>query len=250
MEKKELIKTTYLESEIENKRHLLRNEFIYISNNINHGQIKKILVEDLQLLFNLYDKYFFNYYFNKFFKGNITFSLSKRMSRSAGKTIIPKTNPILEEEKQRYEIRIGVNFLFQYYELDREKIVAGVKTEDSLHALLMVFEHEIIHLIEFYVFGNSSCKNKRFKTIAKNIFNHKDVYHSLPTNGEIACESLGIKIGDKVSFLHEEEIKNGIVNRINKRAAIMVLDNKGNYIDGQGNRYSKYYVPLNKIRKI
>ncbi|KYH29004.1 MULTISPECIES: SprT-like domain-containing protein [Clostridium] len=250
MKKKELIKIIYLESEIENKRHLLRSEFIYRSNNIKHGQISKISAEDLELLFNLYDKYFFNDYFKKFFKGTLDFSLSKRMSRSAGKTIIPKINPILEEEKQRYEIRIGVTFLFQYYELDREKIVAGVKTEDSLHALLMVFEHEIIHLIEFYIFGSSSCKNKRFKTIAKNIFNHKDVYHSLPTSREIVHESLGIKIGDKVSFLHEEEIKNGIVNRINKRATIMVLDSRGNYIDGQGNRCIKYYVPLNKIRKI
>lgn len=249
MKKQKLIQIKYLENEIENKKAFLRNEFIFKSKNIDDGEVKEISTDDLQLLFNLYDKYFFRNYFKENFRGKITFSLSRRMSRSAGKTIVPRINTSLEEDKQKYEIRIGVNFLFQYYELDREKLVGGVKTRDSLHALFMIFEHEFIHFIEFYVFGDSSCKNDRFKSIAMNIFAHKDVYHSLPTNREIVNRSLGIKIGDKVDFLYEGKIKNGVINRINKRATVMVLDRRGNYIDRYGNKYIKYYIPLNRLNK-
>ncbi|QGU94881.1 hypothetical protein GOM49_06995 [Clostridium bovifaecis] len=250
MKKEELIRIRYFENEVKNKRAFLRNEFIAKSKNISDGEIKKISIGDLQLLFNLYDKYFFKNYFKENFRGKITFSLSKRMTRSAGKTIVPRINASLEEDKQKYEIRIGINFFFQYYELDREKLVAGAKTEDPLHALFMVFEHELIHFIEFYVFGDSSCKNKRFKETAMSTFSHKDVSHSLPTNREIIDKSLGIKIGDKVEFSYEGKIKNGIINRINKRATVMVLDKGGNYIDKYGNKYSKYYVPLKGLNKI
>lgn len=250
MEKAELINIKYDENIILNKRKLLRKEFTSISSNIKSGRITSIGEEDLKLLFNLYDKYFFNNYFRNNFFGRIKFSLSKRMSKSAGKTIIPRNNIKLPEEKQIYEIRIGVNFLFQYYELIKEKFVVGIKTIDALHALILVFEHELIHFIEFYVFSKSSCKNSQFKTIANNIFGHKGVYHSLPTNSEIISNNSGLMVGDKVTFIYNKQNKNGFIYRINKRAVVMILDSKGNYVDKLGKRYSKFYVPLDMLSKL
>lgn len=250
MEKEELIRIKLSEKEVEIRRNFIRRELIRGSYNIHNGEIKNISVEDLKLIFILYNKYFFNNFFREKFKGKINFSVSGKMNKSAGKTIVPRVNFSLSEDKQVYEIRIGINFFLQYYGIEREKVVGGIETKDALHALLMVFEHEIIHILEFYVFGNSSCKNNRFKAIALNIFHHKDVYHSLPTYREIVEKNLGVQIGQKVTFLYRGVKKEGIINRINKRATVMALDREGAYIDKQGNRYTKYYVDLNGLNKI
>lgn len=238
------------EGEIECKNGSIREEFLRESINIKSGVIHKISEEDLKLLFKLYDKYFFSSYFANNFGGNLKFSLSKKMSRSAGKTIVPRNIGKLPEEKKKFEIRIGTSFLFQYYEINREKVVGGIITKDSLHALFTVMEHEIIHFLEFYLFGNSSCKRDRFKKMANNIFGHKDVYHSLPTKGEINTSNLGFFPGDNITFVYKGKNIKGFIYKINKRAAVMVLNNKGNYVDKEGNRYSKYYVPMNLMKKI
>lgn len=249
MWKKSLIEIRYTENEIEEKRSSLRKEFIKLSSNISNGKINLIGKEDLEILFDLYDKYFFYNFFKNNFRGSIIFSLSKKMSKSAGKTISLRNNFVLSEVEQRYEIRVGVNFLFQYYELKREKIVGGIKTKDSLHALLIILEHELIHFLEFYVFGKSSCKGVRFKELAKNIFGHREVYHSLPTASEITGSNFGFNVGDKVSLIYKNKINHGYIYRINKRATVMILSKTGNYIDNKGNRYEKLYIPLESLNK-
>lgn len=248
--KVKLTTINYKEPEIRAKKALLREEFLNDSINISSGEIERISEGDLEILFRLYDKYFFNNYFKEKFTGKLKFSLSRRMNKSAGKTIVPKNISTLSEEKQSFEIRIGVNFFFRYYDLEREKIVGGIVTSDSLHALLTVYEHELIHFLEFYIYGNSSCKGERFKKIAFNIFGHKDVYHSLPTSREILSKNLNIHPGDSVCFNHDGKSFKGIIYSINKRAAVMVLNNRGNYVDSKGNRFDKFYVPLQLLRKM
>ncbi|MCY6369086.1 hypothetical protein [Clostridium ganghwense] len=250
MKKENLVYIKLENNQIIRNRKRLRENFIDESHNINNEEIKSISEKDLILLFKLYDKYFFNEYFKQNFRGKISFSLSNKMTRSAGKTIVPRNLSSLEETSERYEIRIGVNFFFHYYELKRKKIVNGIETKDALHSLLMVFEHELIHFIEFYVYKESNCKKNRFKDLAYNIFGHVDVYHSLPTIREIAYEKFGFKCGDRVCFVHNKKELIGIVNSINKRAAVMVLDKNGRYIDTEKNRYTKYYVSLNLLKKI
>lgn len=249
--KKEDLVNIKLESEnTADKRRIIRKCLISLSQNIECGEIKAISQEDLILLFKLYDKYFFNEYFKNNFKGKINFSVSNKMTRSAGKMMVPKNLASLKEEVEKYELRIGVNFFFHYDELKRKKTVNGIETEDALHALLMVFEHELIHFLEFYVYKESNCKKDRFKAIAYNIFGHTDVYHSLPTIKEITGEKFGIKLGDRVCFIHDKNKIVGVVNSINKRASIMVLDKNGDYVDKYKNRYFKYYVPINLLNKI
>lgn len=246
MKKEYLTNIKLKDNEIKSKRDNIRNDIIKKSMNIYDGRIKCISALDLQILFKLYDKYFFNNYFSESFNGNIKFSLSSRMTRAAGKTIYSKS---MHEEnlQENYEIRMGINFFFKYYEVNRDKFVSGINTKDSLDAFQIVFEHEIIHLVEFHIFKNSSCSRERFKIIAKNIFGHSDTYHQLPTNKEIAYEKYNIKIGDKVSFTADGINYNGIVHKINKRAVVMVFDSKGEYRDSQGNRYTKWHVPMQKL---
>ncbi|MEL7597557.1 MAG: hypothetical protein AAGU01_05070 [Clostridiaceae bacterium] len=250
MKKEDLVSVNIESENVIDKRRIIRKSLINLSENIECGEIKTISQDDLIVLFKLYDKYFFDEYFKNNFKGKINFSLSNKMTRSAGKMMVPKNLASLKEDVEKYELRIGMNFFFHYNELKRKKTVNGIETEDALHALLMVFEHELVHFLEFYVYKESNCKKDRFKAIAYNIFGHTDVYHSLPTIREIAGERFGIKPGDRVCFIYNKNEIEGLVNSINKRASIMVMDGNGNYMDKYKNRYTKYYVPINLLKKI
>jgi predicted SprT family Zn-dependent metalloprotease len=242
-----LLNLKYSDFEITEKRNKIYRQFISTSLNVKNGVITKISEEDLKLLFDLYNSIFFKGYFDDDFKSRIKFSLSSRMTRSAGKTIYPKNLINMKVQDAAFEIRMGVDFFFKYYEINEDKLVNGIKTKDSLEAFQLVFEHELCHLIELREFRTSDCKKDRFKTIAYNIFEHRDVYHALPTNAQIASAKYGFKIGDKVSFVFEDKKYKGIINNINKRATVMVRDERGVYMDTKKNRYTKYYVPIEKL---
>ena len=235
--------------DIEYKRSEIFKQLMKASSNINDGTTSSISTADLRCLFELYDKIFFHNWFKGNFKGKIVFSLSKRMTKSAGLTLCPKNIDKIKSEDLVIEIRIGVDFFFHYEVLEGSKKVCGVSTYNSLHALQLVFEHELCHVLEFIHFKESSCKKERFKTMACNLFGHTESYHVLPTNQQIAREKLDLHLGDMVTFIFENKKLQGVLHNINKRGTVMVKDKKGPYKDKNGNRYAKYYVPLNLISK-
>lgn len=245
---KECIKDIrYSRPSIIEKRNIIRNKFINKSKNVKNGNIQCMSNEDLIILFNLYDEEFFQNYFSENFKGNLIFSLSTRMTSAAGKTIYSRKIKLLQEAEENYEIRMGIKFFFQYYKVERDKIVSGIITKDSLEAFQIVFEHELCHLIELHFYKESSCKKLRFKTMVNNIFAHTEVHHQLPSQKEIISKNYGFKIGQKVSFMNEGKKYSGIIYKINKRATVMVKDKKGTYRDGDGNTYSKWYVSFEQL---
>ena len=250
MRDKRLMDIQYPSSEITQKRTEIRKTLISRSPYITGGAIDRIANSDLELLFNLYDAVFLGGYFKKFFTGKISFSLSTRMTRSAGKTNYPRNLAALPAEQRAYEIRMGISFFFNYNQLHREKKVNGINTKDALEALQLVFEHEIIHLIELHCCGESSCHKKRFKGLAKHIFGHTDSYHHLPTEREIACTKYGFNTGDQVCFRHGGIEYQGFINSVNRRATVMVPDDAGPFHDQRGKRYSKWYIPIPDLEKI
>ncbi|MFT5871668.1 MAG: hypothetical protein ACI8WT_000588 [Clostridium sp.] len=237
----------YNKEQIVKKRNTIRNKFIIKSKNVKTGNIQCMSNEDLKILFDLYDEEFFQDYFSRSFKGSLIFSLSTRMTSAAGKTIYSRKIKLLHEEEESYEIRMGIKFFFQYYKVERDKIVSGINTIDSLEAFQIVFEHELCHLIELHLYKQSSCKKLRFKTMVNNMFAHTEVYHQLPSQKEISSEKYGIVTGQKVSFVKEGKKYNGFIYKINKNATVMVKDKSGTYRDGDGNRYSKWYVPFGQL---
>ncbi|MGH4139847.1 hypothetical protein [Clostridium sp.] len=243
----DITKLKYNKEEIIRKRNSIRNKFIIKSSNVKTGKIQCMSKVDIEILFGLYDEEFFRNYFSENLKGNLTFSLSTRMTNAAGKTMYIRKLKPSEAVEESYEIRIGIKFFFQYDVLDRDKIVSGINTVDSLEALQIVFEHELCHLIEFHIYGESSCKRLRFKIMVNNIFAHTEVHHQLPSPKEIISKKYGLAIGQKVSFIKENKKYSGFLYRINKRATVMVNDNKGTYRDGSGNKYSKWYVPFEQL---
>lgn len=238
----------YGSEEIIKKRRWVTELFLQKSSRVRNSDITEISSRDLHLLFKLYDEAFFQNWFADCFPGSIKFSFSRRMTKSAGKTIYPKNNDPSKPQEIVIEVRISIDFIFNYGLLGMEHVVGGIQTRNSLDALQIILEHELVHVIEFIHFQQSNCRQKRFTTLAYNLFGHTESCHRLPTHQQIASQSLGLTAGSLVSFSFEGRRLKGIVARINKRATVMVRDPKGSYTDQQGNRYSKYYVPLQVLR--
>lgn len=243
----DILNTKLNNNVIDKKREDVSKLLMLKSANINNGTVSNISAADLKLLFELYDEVFFENWFREEYKGKLKFSLSRRMTKSAGLTLCPKNIDKIKPEELIIEIRIGVEFFFHYDSVEESKFVGGVKTNNSLEALQLVLEHELCHVIEFIHFKKSNCKGGRFKVLANNLFGHTESYHRLPTYRQIANQKLGLNIGDAISFTFEGKRLEGILYNINKRATVMVRDKKGALADKQGIRYSKYYVPLSLL---
>ena len=240
----------YTAEQVTGKRKAVREALIKASPNINGAVITKLAERDLQLLFALYDAVFLGSFFKQNFKGELTFSLSTRMSRSAGKVLSPRNLAELPPDREKYELRLSVDFFFHFADLHRIKEVNGIATQDALEAMQLVFEHELCHLLELHLYKQTSCRRGRFKLIAGNLFGHTESYHRLPTMREIAGEKYGLSVGDSVCFSCGEQMLEGVISAINKRATVMVRDPKGDYRDHRGRRYAKWYVPLTWLKKI
>jgi hypothetical protein len=80
----------YCLEDIKEKRTKVAKGIISTSSNIKSSKIMSISTSDLKLMLDLYDEIFFNNWFRDNFKGVFNFSLSTRMTKSAGKTICPK----------------------------------------------------------------------------------------------------------------------------------------------------------------
>ena len=233
--------------EIINKRREISKLLVQKSKNIKDESIAAIAVEDLNMLFRLYDAVFFDNWFKENYKGKLKFSVSRQMTKSAGLTKCPRNINTIKPEELVIEIKIGIDFFFNYGMVEGSGMVGGLATNSSLEALQLVFEHELCHAVEFIGYGRSNCKADRFKTLAGNLFGHTESWHMLPTHRQIAVSKLGINICDTVSFTFNGKSYTGLLYNIKKRAIVMVRDNNGRLTDKQGRRYSKYYVPLSLL---
>lgn len=170
----ELYELKFNEEDIIRKRKEVMENFMRSSMNIKTPDILSFTALDIKILFNIYDKIFFNSYFKLLPDFCINFSVSGRLSKSAGKTIIKR-----KKNQISWEIRMGEVFFTNFKELRGERKVNGLVPDNSLDALCLVLEHELCHVIEFYYFNVSSCRGKRFKSLAYSIFGHKETYHEL-----------------------------------------------------------------------
>jgi hypothetical protein len=110
-------------------------------------------------------------------------------------------------------------------------------------------EHELVHLIEFVLWDKSSCAQSRFHGISLRCFAHTENVHSMITPVEKARRQLGIAPGVRVNFAIDGETLTGVVNRVTKRATVLVEAPEGRpYSDGK--RYLKYYVPLSLLKPL
>jgi hypothetical protein len=195
---------------------------------------------DLELLFTAYDERFFAGLCRSALEDRkLSFRLSSRMIKAGGKTSRFRTR----NGQESFQIAVAISMLFDGFGAkDRGITVCGLECENRLQALQRIFEHELVHLAELLCWRSSDCTAARFQGIAGRLFLHRAHTHDLITRRERAAES-GVQVGSLVSFSFQNDRLMGRVNRITKRATVLVKDPDGTkYSDGL--RYKAYYVPI------
>ena len=228
---------------IQNLTGQIHQDILAHSRHIWHSDFTAIHPEDLEFLFGAYDQ--------RFLAGNcrlalngqdIRFRLSPRMTSAGGKT----TRFLARTGEVHYEIAIAGSMLFDgFRSTDRRTSVCGIDCENRLEALQRIFEHELVHLIELFCWETSNCRAGRFQAIARRLFLHQAHTHSLITRRERAAAS-GIRPGSHVSFEFEGLRLRGRVNRVTKRATVLVED-PGGQKHSDDSRYKTYYVPIARL---
>ncbi|MDE0864083.1 MAG: hypothetical protein OSA98_09865 [Rubripirellula sp.] len=240
---------TFAPEQIERWQREIHEQTLRLSRSINQPNFSRVGRDDLVRMLHMYD--------DRFFAGKIlpvaqaeglSFSLSSRMTRVAGKLVTnyPQGN---HAAPRQFELVLSSTLLFQTFEeTGRPVEVTGRLCHDRLEAMQRVAEHEFVHLIEMLIWNDGNCSETRFQSIAQRYFGHTDYRHDLITQRERALIKFDIRIGDEVRFRHDRRMLIGRVNRITRRATILVEDPKGErFSDGQ--RYLRFYVPLEKLSK-
>jgi len=216
---------------------------------LQSGNFRSIHADDLATLFEAYDTEFFRgACFAALGGRRLDFRVSTRMTSAGGKTF--HYTPRTQGSPDWYEIAVSAPLLFQTFrDVSRPVSVCGVSCKDRLEALQRIFEHEMIHLVELVSWNNSECSAPRFQSITSRLFQHREHTHNLITQSERAKVKFGIVAGTRVQFEYEGRIFSGIVNRVTKRATILVEDPRGlRYSDGK--HYTKFYIPLDHLQPV
>jgi hypothetical protein len=229
--------------EITQRTRQIQEDVLRHSSYLRQPDFKAIHPRDLDFLFDAYDRAFFDGLCRPALAGRkLRFRLSRRMTTSGGKT----TRFTMRDGVVSFEISIATSILFDAFgAADRNVTVCGLDCENRLDALQRIFEHELVHLGEQLCWQKSDCSAPRFQEIARRLFLHQSHTHHLITRRERAAAS-GIGIGSRVAFEFEGRRLTGRVNRITKRATVLVESAEGPlYSDGQ--RYRTYYVPIKSL---
>lgn len=231
------------------KREKIKRFLFEESENIKLGSFDLISEKDLYILYNLYDDIFLNSWLKNNFMGKIKLKLSKQLTRAAGNTRTSRNITQIKPENLEFEIKISVNHLINFHEVDRDKFVGGIKASDRLESLMLVFEHEICHVLEFICYKKSNCNKPIFKNLIYNLFGHTETSHKLVSINEVNFKKYGLLPGSCVIFECGGKKLEGFITKINKKAVVMSPDIYGKYVDKSGQRYMKYYVQLCNLTK-
>ena len=231
-------------------RQHVRQTTLDASRHIRRGDFTAFSAEDLQQLFSVYDALYFRKLCGQLIRQNgsrLSFRVSSRMTTSGGKTTVVSRSPHWQPAQgaNDFEIAVSSTLLFQSnFHGEQPVFVVGLPCSDRLDALLRIFEHEIVHLIEFLVWGDSSCsppplpKHCSFQSLgtAKVTINSPHRLNQPTVNGVFAW----VILLDSTSGL-STRWDSSIKLRSGRRS--WYPDRHGTDFD-DGKKYSKYYVPI------
>ena len=247
----------YSVEEVEKRAQRIYESMLSQSPQIRTGNFTAIGTDDLERLFAGYDREFFRGRLGEMLHEDgshpMAFRLSRRLVRAAGQTM-RQTRQVQRAGKPAlkvdYEISVSATLLYNSFQnLDRTVTVGGLVCRDRLEALQRIFEHELLHLAEFLGWGRSNCRAENFHALSRRIFAHEGAYHDLVTPREEAGVAFGICVGDPVSFELDGMRHVGRVNRITRRATVLV-ENPHGVLYSDGKHYRIYYVPLPLLSKL
>jgi hypothetical protein len=246
----------YPADEVERRARRVYQAMLEQSPQIQEPNFTLIGTDDLERLFMWYDREFFRGRLGEMLLEDgadpVRFRLSRRLVSAAGQTmrqVRRVRSGRLVRDRVRYEITISTTLLYSTFQrVDRTVTVGGLVCRDRLESLQRIFEHELLHLAEFLGWGRSNCRGRTFDALSRRIFAHAGVFHDLITPREEAHTAFDICIGDQVSFELDGARHSGRVNRITRRATVLVEDIHGQ-IFSDGRHYRTFYVPLWLLRK-
>lgn len=232
------------------RQHQIYSDSLRISRAMDRPNFTRVANDDLRQMAKMYDELFFEGRLLKLAADEgLKFGWSSRMTKNAGKTVTLYPHNYKRGDRRKFEIILSSALLFQTFsDIDRPVEVTGIVCRDRLQAMQRVLEHELVHLVEMLVWDDSSCSKSLFQRIANRAFGHTQHQHDLITQRERAARKFKIGVGSKVNFQFEGQPLQGVVNRITRRATVLVPDQAGALFD-DGKRYRKYYVPLEHLRK-
>jgi hypothetical protein len=242
--------------EVLNRARRIYNAMLDQSAQFRTPDFTVIGTDDLERMFDLYDREFFRGLLGEMLMEDrahpMAFRLSRRLTRAAGQTMRQvRRHPVANRVAERvdYEISVSTTLLFSTFQnVEREVIVGGLVCRDRLEALQRIFEHELLHLAEFLGWGRSSCSAENFHFLSRRIFAHEGVSHDLVTPREQAAVAFDVRVGDQVRFELDGQVYRGRVNRITRRATVLVESLRGELFS-DGRRYLTFYVPVPLLSK-
>lgn len=225
--------------EIEDRREAILRELLSRDEGFRATPVRSVRQSTLGLMFARYDELFFDGFLNRFY-GKLRVTISTRLTSAAGKFVYSsRTGP------KNAEIRMSGDFLFRLVKGPFQ--LNGLFADTEQEAFLIVFEHELIHALEYAAYGKTG-HSSRFKALAYQFFRHESIYHSLPTLKVEAAKN-GLTVGSSVSFTYEGKTFSGTVSYVGKTATVMVPDARGGFTDKRGRRCAKYRVPLSLLKR-
>ncbi len=230
----------------------IQQEVLQNSSHMESPDFRSFHPQDLELMVRLYDERVLKGACMKALDGRpLEFRLSRRMTKAGGKTSWKQFRlPFVGISREHFEISLSTHLLFQTFRGEERVVtVTGLLCHNRLEAMQRIVEHELIHLCEKLAWNDSNCRARRFQEITHRLFGHLEYTHGLVTTAEVARTELGVCRGSKVTFLFEGRQLTGIVNRITKRATVLVRDPDG-MLYSDGRRYKGYYVPLSGLENI
>ena len=247
-----LYSSPHVWAEKHQKQRIIADRVLSRSKVMNSRNFQSVAKHDLELMAYLYDEQFLGGLALPLAESyGLSFRLSSRMTRAGGKTtrtVYPATAG--RPSRTHYEIALSTSLLFQSFRGADDNIrVCGYDCRDRLTAMQRIVEHELIHLCEMLVWIQSDCAAGRFQSIAHGMFGHTEHRHELITQQQRAAKDYNIRAGNRVAFRFEGKTIVGVVNRITRRATILVEDSRGERFS-DGKRYLKYYVPIHQLRPI
>jgi hypothetical protein len=192
--------------EIIERQRRIHAEVLQLSRSMDGANFTRIEGEDLRRMTMLYDREFFDSQLLKLIgRERLRFGFSSRMTRVAGKLIthytqrrkrlLPLRKPAPVDDR-KFEMVLSSTLLFQAFnDVDRPIVVTGLRCTDRLEAMQRVCEHELVHLLEMYLWNDSSCSGPRFQGIAQRYFLHTEHRHDLITQSERAARNFDIRVG-------------------------------------------------------
>jgi hypothetical protein len=240
----ELSKAIFSRPPRRNAQREARARLLRLSATIREGNFTSLSAEELQLVFTVLDEEFFGGSLAKATVGRLAFRLSERMTSSGG--MLRRKRGRRKWESDTFEIVVSSHLLFLNFREGEQREVNGVPCRDRLDGLMRIMEHEMLHLAETLLRGKSSCRGKWFREAALHLFGHVETTHRLTTTRGLAHQKSGLRIGETVSFKYKGQPFSGRLNRITKRATVLVETPDGTlYSDGR--KYRKFYVPLGSL---